>query len=1120
MNVWKILPLVGLILTACQSTPSKKETNTLFTLLTPKATGISFNNQLQEDERNNHLVNDMFVAGAGVAIGDINNDDLPDIYFAGNQVPDQLYLNKGDLKFEAISEQAGILAEGNWSAGVTMADVNNDGYLDIYVCKSEQENEQLSGNLLYINNGNGTFSEKAAAYNLADQGLSVQATFFDFDRDGWQDVYIVNQPPSVGKRQGDTYNLLNLNTSKYTNRLYWNKKGQGFQDITSEAGMLSLGYSLSAAVGDLNEDGWPDLYVTNDFDRPDLLYINQKDGTFKNRLDEAVKHISNFSMGSDIADYNNDGLLDIMVVDMVAEDHKRIKTYMGGMQPELFWQIVNNGWHYQYMFNTLQKNNGNGTFSEVAQLGGVSNTDWSWGPLFADFDNDGWKDLFVTNGIKRNQRHADLEKKITHTLDSLEWLANKKGKTVQELIDVMDFVQMAPEDRVPNYIYQNNGDLTFSKKVKEWGLDRAGFSYGAAYADLDMDGDLDLIVNNVDEPASIYRNNLQENQTGNNYLKIKVVDAQNSPAYGTRVKLFLKDGGAQMQELCNARGYMSKSEDVLHFGLGKNTMVKAVEITWPNQKKTILNQVKANQMLEQSLNAEAEYVVKDGTKSRLFKAINSTIQFKHRHQENSYNDFKREVLLPHKMSSFGPCLAVGDVNADGLEDFYVGGALGFSGALYQQDKNGSFNPTNQEIWASTKEHEDVGSLFFDIENDGDLDLYVSSGGNEIVDGEERLQDRLYLNDGLGNFLLTNDRLPNMLNSSSRVVAGDYDADGDLDLFVGGRLVPGKYPLPTKSYILRNDKGYFKDVTETIAPDLLQAGLVTDAVWTDLDGDDALDLVVVGEWMPVTVLENRSGHFTNSTESLGLQETTGWYYAVASRDMDEDGDNDLIVGNLGLNYKYKASIEEPFEIYSHDFDQNGQLDIVLSYHEHGEVFPVRGRSCSSEQIPSLAEKFPTYESFGDANLKDMYGEALNQAIQYQAQTFASAYIENKGLEGMQFRPLPNETQISSINSILIEDFNQDGYLDILSCGNLYPAEIETPRNDAGMGLLLTGNGKGQFEPVPLLESGFFAPYDAKDMKMIHLGPQKSPAILVGNNNFWMQVIQWKVPSEQSKLSRLE
>ncbi|MDH3709868.1 MAG: VCBS repeat-containing protein [Cyclobacteriaceae bacterium] len=1100
-----VLMLLAVIGQSCKEPTPIISPETLFSLLSPAQTGIEFQNMVIEDEEHNHLTNDMFVAGAGVGIADINNDSLPDIFFAGNQVSDRLYLNQGNLQFQDITEQAGILSDERWSTGVTMVDINNDGFMDIYVCRSVQENPQLSENLLYINNGDLTFTEQAASFGISDRGFSVQATFFDADRDGFLDMYLVNQPPSLGKRTGEVPNRLNTKTVVYSDRFYWNKGNGKFQDVTLEAGLLNLAYGLSASIGDFNDDGWMDLYVANDFDRPDHLYINQANGTFDDQLNQGVKHISNFSMGSDVADYNNDGLLDLIVVDMVAEDHKRIKTNMGGMNPKDFWRIVNNGWHYQYMFNTLQRNNGNGTFSELAQLGGVSNSDWSWGPLWADFDNDGWKDLVVTNGIKRNQRYSDLEQIITDRLDSLEVVAENTGKELQEVINVMDFVELAPSDLIPNYAFKNNGDLTFSNMSEDWGLQTPTFSFGSAYADLDLDGDLDLVVNNMDDYAFVYRNNTSDQQP-NNYLRFKLVDSVGSPVVGARVKLLREKQIWQLGELGNARGYMSKSEDWLHFGLGPNPQADSVAILWPDGQYQALTGVKANQSLVIIKGQQAEKIPeKKQSAPKLFAEVTNQLNLRYRHKENNYNDYTKEILLPHKMSNFGPGLATGDVTGDGLDDFYIGGAAGLPGSLFIQQRDGSFSRKQLEFWEEQKDFEDIAALFFDSDSDGDSDLYVVSGGNEFDKDAPQLQDRLYLNDGFGRFSKAKDKLPEMLTSGSCVVPYDYDLDGDLDLFVGGRLVPGHYPLPAASYLLRNEGGSFTDVTAKMAPELQNAGLVTAAVWTDYNSDGAIDIVLVGEWMPVTIFQNQGETFKNVTPSTALAQSNGWYYSIVSKDFDNDGDEDLVVGNLGLNYKYKASEEEPFEVYYNDFDDNGSYDIVLSYYEHGETYPVRGRSCSSQQVPMLSEKYPTFEEFGEASLTDIYGEYLDNAVHYQAQTFSSCYLENQGNGQFKIRSLPIEAQVSSINNILVADFDHDGHIDLLLSGNLYASEIETPRNDAGMGLFLKGDSKGNFKAVPLTESGFFAPHDAKDMKLITVGSQGTPVVLVANNQYFLQAI---------------
>ncbi len=1081
--------------------PLITESDKLFVSMDAEYTGVNFENTIVETSKENHLINEDFVTGAGVAIGDINNDGLLDLYFTGNQVKDKLYLNKGQLVFEDISEKVGLNKNDSWSTGVTFVDINSDGYQDIYVCKNVQGKGMLGTNCLYINNGDLTFEEKAKEYRINDRGYSKQAYFFDYDKDGNLDMYLVNQPPGIGNRKGGKTKSKYINPA-YSDKLYKNLgKGRGFVEVSALTGTKNAAHGLSAAIGDINNDGWPDIYVANDYDEPDYMYLNNKNGTFRDVLKKSFKHISNFSMGSDIADYDNDGNLDIMVLDMVAENHKRIKTNMGGMRPENFWKIVNEGGHYQYMFNTLQRNNGNGTFSDLAQLAGVSNTDWSWGPLIADFDNDGFKDIFVTNGIKRNMRNSDINNEYEKILDSIEVVAKNQNKKFQDVVDVLKLAQMAPEDKIENYIYKNNGDLTFSKKVKDWGINTPSLSKGAAYADLDNDGDLDLVVSNVNQKAFVYRNTSTEKKKGN-FLRVKLKPQKQGDIYGARIKIFKESKLWQVVELTNARGYMSKSEDIAHFGLGDYESVEKILVEWTNGKTTQLNSIEANQIIQVKQKGENYLKEKSSNSvSPMFQNVTKKIALKHRHQENNYNDYDKQVLLPHKMSQFGPSIGVGDVNGDNLDDFFVGGAVGTSGVLYIQSKDGSFQEVDSKPFLLDKNSEDMGCVFIDIDSDGDLDLFVVSGGYEFKLNDKALQDRLYINDGEGNFKKDKNRVPKYLTSGSTVIKADYDGDGDEDLFVAGRLVPGNYPYPANSVLLENRNGYFVNVTNSKAKELNNLGMVTSAEWVDLNGDNKLDLVIVGEWMPIsTFIQDKAGNF-ESKEFDGLTEMEGWYYEVSSADIDNDGDNDLVFGNLGLNYKYKTSKEKPFQIHSYDFDKNNSSDIVLSYFEEGDLYPIRGRSCSIEQIPSLNKKFPTYESFGNSNLRGIYGEDLDKALNLKARNFASVYAEN--INGISFKTkhLPKLAQVSSTNSIIIEDFDLDGNKDLLLSGNLYTSEIETPRNDAGIGLFLHGNGKGDFEEVPVTKSGFFAPHDAKDMKKIKIGNKNG--ILVGNNNHYLQ-----------------
>jgi hypothetical protein len=1111
----KLPLLVILVLIAIISCDDKEEsstpifTDTLFEHVPSKHSHLTFQNKVEQTQENNHMINSAFISGGGVAVGDINQDGLQDIFFTANQMSDGLFLNKGNFQFEDISKEAGISPDQGWSSGVTFVDIDNDGDQDIYVCRFTYLENEKSANQLYINNGDLTFTEKAASFGLDDKGFSIQSTFFDFDNDGLLDLYIVNQPPSI-PNMGNKLNPAQFTDILFSDRLYRNLGNGKFVDHTIKSNLRNFGFGLSATTGDFNNDGWQDIYVTNDFDVADHLYINQKDATFKDESQSALKHISNFSMGSDIGDYDNDGNLDVMVVDMMAEDHKRIKTNMGSMAPELFWQSVEEGKHYQYMFNTLQRNNGNGSFSELGQLAGVTSTDWSWAPLFADFDNDGLKDLFITNGVLSNNRNSDLVSVYQKKIDSITYAAQRSGRNPNEMINVLDFAKLAPTDRLPNYIYRNNGDYTFSNKAMEWGMEMPTLSNGAAYADFDLDGDLDLVVNNIGENALLLKNKTIEKNNGN-YLRFNILSTQNKPINGTKITLYKSNKIWQVNYISNARGYMSKSEDIIHFGIGQHDQVEKVVIAWPDGTKNQLLDLKANQVYQTS-HLDQLFVDDLGLKkeSPLFKDISKSLgvdQF--RHEENNYDDYKKELLLPHKMSQFGPSIGVGDINGDGRADFYLGGAAGFSGKLFVQNSKGTFDEIQKGPWAADMASEDMGVALFDADNDNDLDLFVVSGGNEFNEEDTALQDRLYVNNGKGVFTKSKNALPKYLISGSCVVPKDFDNDGDLDLFVGGRLIPGKYPHAPNSILLKNTGGKFVDITNEKAPEMQGLGLVTAASWSDYNNDGLEDLIVVGEWMPVTLFtQTAQGGF----EKRHIENSEGWYYEVKTDDMDGDGDDDLVVGNLGLNYKYKASVEAPFEVHSYDFDDNGSLDIVLSYYEHGEAIPLRGRSCSSQQIPSLADKFPTYEEFGNSNLEKVYGEALEDALNLKARTFASSYIENEGNGNFKTTSLPPLAQVSSINNILIKDYDLDGYQDLLISGNLYPAEIETPRNDSGVGLFLKGNGKGDFTPVSITESGFFTPNDAKDMKRIKINDKE--VILVANNNHFLQAIALvKEPEEQ-------
>lgn len=1071
-------------------------------------TNIVFRNDIPENELTNSFVYEYVYNGGGVAIGDVNNDGLDDIYFTSNLEANHLYLNEGNLEFRNVTAESNTSGNKGWTTGVTMVDINNDGLLDIYVCKSgPYEKASFLANELHVNKGLNDddvpfFEEEAKLYGLADTSNSIQSAFFDFDRDGDLDMYLMNHNPQTFSAQASRDAF-----SPFGDKFYVNEGGK-YSNKTKEVGIYSnaISYGLGLGVSDLNMDGWPDVYISNDYDERDYMYINQQDGTFKDVIKNATNHIANFSMGNDMADFDNDGYIDILTLDMVSEDNYGMKTSMASMNPEKFARNVEDGKHYQYMYNTFHRHSthvdatGLPFFSDVAQITGMSNTDWSWAPLMADFNNDGRKDVFISNGIKRDFRNKDF-------FASMQEYRRTNPDALSNPEKINGLIERTPKRPKTNYFYKNEGGLKFSNMSAKW-LENPvdGYSNGAAYADLDNDGDLDVVINNVDAEAQLLRNNGDNTQY--NFLALKF-KGQNKNSFGIGVKVIVyTTNGQQVFENYNVRGYQSSMPPKIHVGLDKATQLDSVLVFWPEGGIQKIAQLELNKTTTISYDAAKQSFAPPMKDVVIFSPSNQLDSLVH--LENEFDDYAIQVLLPQKMSQFGPAIAIGDVNLDGRDDIYMGQSTGEISKIYLQQLNGAFK--EGQSFKEDAIYEDVDARFFDFDNDGDLDLYVASGGNEYPSNSNNYQDRLYEN-RKGNFVKRTDILPLGLNiSSSRIKVADYNADGFMDVFVGGRHIPHDYPSIAGSYLLKNVKGKFENITERNAPDLINSGMVTDAAWTDFDSDGDLDLLTVGEWMAPTFYKNEDGIF-NKEKVASLDSLSGWYFSVKPIDLDNDGDDDYILGNLGENYKYKASLKEPFEVYYNDFDDNGKRDLVLGYYNFGELFPVRGRECSSQQMPSIKKIAPTYDQFGKSTLIDIYGrDNLQSALHLKAYNFKTGILKNQGNGLFEFIPLPELVQLSSTNSIITKDLNGDGLQDLILAGNLFGSEIETPRNDAGYGLVLLQRENFNFEVLSASKSGLFLPADVKNMEVIKIKGEQY--LMAGNNNDKVALfrIEEKMPKE--------
>ncbi|MEO5889618.1 MAG: VCBS repeat-containing protein [Ferruginibacter sp.] len=1070
----------------------------MFESLPSSQTGIDFINKVDENDKYNVLDYMNIYTGAGVAAGDVNNDGLVDLYFSGNENSGKLYINKGDFKFEDITAKAGLITD-RWCTGVSMVDINQDGWLDIYVNVAGSPKFGNTANLLYINNKNGTFREEAAKYGIADTRLTMNASFFDYDKDGDLDLFLITNPADERVSNVNTVTEIQKNgESPGTDILYRNNgpapsgEGRGevtFTDVSKEAGILQEGYSLGAAISDVNNDGWPDIYVSNDFLTSDILYINNRNGTFSDKTHECLKHTSFASMGNDVADFNNDGLPDIYTLDMLPEDNFRKKMIIPAAGYDKFQLLLQKGYEPQYTRNALQLNNGDGTFSDIAFLSHVSSTDWSWATLFADYDNDGDKDLMVTNGFYRDlgdQDYIHYQAKLNNPM------GNQSAKRAEKLKAVKALANIPLQD----YLFENNNDLTFTKRSTEWGFDEPGFSNGACYADLDNDGDLELVINEFNSKAKIFKNNANELMK-NNYLSIKLKGRQpNIDAIGSKVYVFTK-GQMQMQELNPYRGYESSMEPVLHFGIGKNTVADSIKIIWPGGELQKEINVKTNQVVNivYAATTRMSDTVKKNNSSYLFTNITGKNGLNYHHTENEFVDFKIQPLLPHMHSKNGPGIATGDINGDGKEDFYIGGASGNDGSFFIQNSNGNFS--ERKLKKDTL-YEDMGVLLFDADNDNDLDLYVVSGGSENTEGTAMQQDRLYFNDGKGNFAYRPDALPGTKASGSCVVACDYDKDGDLDLFIGGRVVPGSYPLAAKSYLLKNDAGKFSDVSAAELPGQGKIGMVTSALWTDYDNDGWIDLMLVGEFMPITFIKNEKGKLAVNS-AIAIDHSQGWWNSIAAADFDEDGDIDYIIGNLGLNTRHKANTKEPLCIYAKDFDKNGRLDPVMCYYVAGKNYIYPTRDEMIKQVAAMRGRFQSYKDFASFTFEESFTkQELSDALVVKSECFESSYLENKGNGKFERKALPLECQFAPVFGMLTGDYNNDGHTDVLITGNSYSTEVSTGAYDAMTGILLTGNGKGNFKAFASAATGFKADGDNKGIAALPISANTT-IILSANNN---------------------
>jgi hypothetical protein len=1072
------------------SKPASETKGPLFQKLEPGQTGVSFSNLNHEEPGQHILAYEYFYNGGGVAVGDMNNDGYADLYFSSNQGENKLYLNKGNFTFEDITEKAGVAAKSGWKTGVAMVDINADGYLDIYVCRSGPQHEMLRQNALYINNQDLTFTNKAKAFGLDDNSYSTQAAFLDYDRDGDLDMFLLNHSRLTISNSYDITQRYKTTRVPYVGNKLFRNDDQKFVDVSDAMGIYgpASNYGLGIVYGDLNADGWPDLYISNDYTEKDNVLLNDHGRFFNEVSDSLLTHMSQFSMGVDMADVNNDGWLDLVTLDMLPDNNQRQKEFYWPDRYDVYAAMVKSGRHHQYMRNMLHLNNGDGTFSEIGQLAGISNTDWSWSALIADYDNDGWQDLFVSNGFKRNFTSNDF---LRYKIDlAMRAQKGQRDATLQDVLNKM------PSSKEHNYMFHNTNGIQFDDVSDTWGFAPKNLTNGTAYADLDNDGDLDLVMNNLDETAGIYRNDAGSTMQ-NHYLTIRLQgNDKNTAGLGGTVTVF-SGGQTRKRTMCPYRGFQSSVEPMLFFGLGKLSKIDSLVVVWPKGEQQKLTNVAIDRVL---VLQQKDAVKQEGEKisgPTGFTKIENSIPF--RHKENDYIDFKVQSLLPRMYSTEGPALASADINGDGLADVFLGGAKGQRDGVFVQRKDGTFTAKSQ-TWKDD-DAENTDAVFFDMDKDGDQDLYVVSGGYEYDTTDTALGDHLYRNDGKGNF--NNVALPLMLNSGSCARPADIDRDGDLDLFVGGRITPGRYPAAPRSHVLMNDgKGNFSEHTPDIAPDLIRPGMVTDAAWLDLNHDEWPDLVVVGEWMPVKVYLNDKGKLKDQSTLYVKEKTEGWWNRILTEDLDGDGDKDLVIGNFGMNNQFKATPGQPVSLFAADIDNNGSVDPLMSYFIGGKSYPMPTRDELTEQVPSFKKKFPDYGRYTQATLQTMLtSEDLKRGRTFEAVTFETSWFENTG-SGLVRRPLPIQIQFAPVLALAFLDVNGDGHGDLVAGGNLSRTRSRFGKATGNFGTVLLGDGRGHFRAADPLETGLSLRGDARRMILLD-----GKILVVGMNNDFPQVYKY-------------